>query len=76
MILIWHLICRFAKRFGFLEQGKDIRGIMRGLDGFLLYAASVGMIPEIHNFISKLLRLIGFDGFGHIIKVRIPLYCE
>lgn len=40
-----------AKRFGFLDAGRDDSNIIRSLDFFLIYAARVGIYPELHKFL-------------------------
>jgi hypothetical protein len=41
----------FAQRFGFLEQGSDVDGMMRAIEGMLSYAAICGQVPELHPFL-------------------------
>ncbi|KAJ9503172.1 hypothetical protein H2202_001326 [Exophiala xenobiotica] len=42
----------FARKLGFLEQGKDVDGMIKGIEGTLSYVALCGQVPEYH----KLLR--------------------
>ncbi|KAK5721352.1 hypothetical protein LTR17_014641 [Elasticomyces elasticus] len=41
----------FNNRFGFLEQGKDVDGIMQANAVILLYAALIGQVPKAHPFL-------------------------
>lgn len=47
-----------GKRFGFLDQGDDIDGIMAAISQYLSYAAIVGVYSEFHRFAAKLLSLL------------------
>jgi hypothetical protein len=42
----------FSKRFGFMEDGKDIRGMIKGLETSLVYTAVVGQVPELHPYLK------------------------
>ncbi|PMD33301.1 cytochrome P450 family protein [Hyaloscypha variabilis F] len=46
-----------AKRFGFLNAGEDIDGIMRDIHKYLIHASHVGVYSELHRPISKVLSL-------------------
>ncbi|KIY02977.1 uncharacterized protein Z520_01442 [Fonsecaea multimorphosa CBS 102226] len=39
----------FASKLGFLEQGKDVDGMMKAIEGMLAYAALCGQVPELHH---------------------------
>lgn len=41
----------FAGKLGFLEQGKDVEGMMKAIEGMLTYAALCGQVPEYHNIL-------------------------
>lgn len=41
----------FAQKFGFLEQGGDVDGMMAAIEGMLSYAAICGQVPELHPFL-------------------------
>ncbi|KIX03195.1 uncharacterized protein Z518_06747 [Rhinocladiella mackenziei CBS 650.93] len=41
----------FASKLGFLEQGKDVDGMMKAIEGMLTYAALCGQVPEYHKFL-------------------------
>jgi cytochrome P450 len=53
----YHLI-QVAKRFGFLDAGEDIDGIMWDIHKYLIHASHVGVYSELHRPISKLLSLL------------------
>lgn len=44
----------YGKRFGFLDKGEDVESLMTILDGHLLYATLVGLIPSFHPFLYGL----------------------
>lgn len=56
-----------AKRFGFLDAGRDDSNIIRSLDFFLIYAARVGIYPELHKFLF-IYGAAGIQGMVKIIK--------
>ncbi|OAP58487.1 hypothetical protein AYL99_07577 [Fonsecaea erecta] len=39
----------FASKLGFLDQGKDVDGMMKAIEGMLAYAALCGQVPEVHH---------------------------
>ncbi|KAK1146756.1 hypothetical protein N8T08_002517 [Aspergillus melleus] len=39
----------FAQRFGFLQQGRDVDGMIGAIRGMIQYAAVCGQIPEAHH---------------------------
>ncbi|KAL4878833.1 cytochrome P450 [Aspergillus karnatakaensis] len=39
----------FAKKLGFLAEGRDVDDLMSGNLGFLAYASVIGQVPEMHN---------------------------
>lgn len=38
----------FASKLGFLEQGQDVDGMMKAIEGMLSYASLCGQVPELH----------------------------
>lgn len=56
-----------AKRFGFLDTGRDDSNIILSLDFFLIYAARVGIYPELHKFLF-IYGAAGIQGMVKIIK--------
>ncbi|KAJ9657594.1 hypothetical protein H2198_004240 [Neophaeococcomyces mojaviensis] len=41
----------FSKRLGFMEQEKDVGGIIAAIEGRLRYAATVGQMPWLHGLL-------------------------
>ncbi|EXJ81716.1 hypothetical protein A1O1_07781 [Capronia coronata CBS 617.96] len=41
----------FASKLGFLEQGQDVDGMMKAIEGMLTYAALCGQVPEWHKYL-------------------------
>ncbi|KAL4746079.1 hypothetical protein BDW72DRAFT_185667 [Aspergillus terricola var. indicus] len=39
----------FAKKLGFLEEGRDVDDMMAGIQGILAYASLIGQVPEAHK---------------------------
>lgn len=75
----WHCcsIFKLAKRFGFLDNGEDLDGIMDAIGQYLRYAATVGVYSEFHWYastavkaISKLLKLWGVKARGGLGSIR------
>lgn len=61
----------FGERFGFLDSGRDIGGVMSALDDFFDYAATVGVYPRLHPYLFKLQGLLAGGketGFNYINK--------
>jgi hypothetical protein len=58
----------FSNRLGFMEQEKDIGGIMHAIDGRLVYSSIVGQAPQLHEFLlgSPIVRRL----VKYIPKVR------
>lgn len=42
----------FQYRFGFMEQGKDVDGMMEGIWNILTYAGIIGQVPEFHPYLA------------------------
>lgn len=41
----------FARKLGFLDQGRDVDGMMKAIEGMLTYAALCGQVPEYHKYL-------------------------
>lgn len=39
----------FAKKLGFLEEGRDVDGMIEAIQGILSYASLCGQVPEMHS---------------------------
>ena len=48
----------FQRKFGFMEQRRDVDGMIRGIDEALKYVKVVGMFPALHPWVvgNKLVR--------------------
>ena len=42
----------FSKRFGFMEEGRDVSGMIKGLETSLVYTGVVGQVPEMHGLMK------------------------
>lgn len=61
----------FSGRFGFLDEGKDISGILEALHASMQFSALVGIIPSLHSIVFALLnqfKLGGPAGLAHLIR--------
>ncbi|KAF4834326.1 Cytochrome P450 monooxygenase gsfF [Colletotrichum tropicale] len=47
----------FARRFGFMEERKDIKGMIAGIEFGLVYVGRVGQVPSLHPFLLGNLTL-------------------
>lgn len=55
----------YGSRFGFLDRGHDIRGMMSDLHAVLRYSTLVGIVPWLHDWIfypASRLQLFGAKG--------------
>jgi len=41
----------FQRRFGFMEERRDIRGLIMGIEQGIRYFTHVGQYPELHRFL-------------------------
>jgi hypothetical protein len=41
----------FCKTFGFMDNRSDPRGIIRGIEGGLVYTTVIGQVPELHQWL-------------------------
>ncbi|KAG5777687.1 hypothetical protein H9Q73_008644 [Fusarium xylarioides] len=56
-----------GKRFGFLDSGEDIQGIMSSLSQYLVYCANVGVFPEWHKTLfRRQMRSKTVSGLSHV----------
>ncbi|KAK5064363.1 hypothetical protein LTR84_000196 [Exophiala bonariae] len=49
----------FDRRFGFLENGEDVGGVIQSIDNFNLYATLMGVFPWLHARLSVFGPLVG-----------------
>ncbi|THW55469.1 cytochrome protein [Aureobasidium pullulans] len=57
-----------SKKFGFIDHGTDVQGILAALHSYLVYSSRVGVFSEFHPFLSKILSLLPGKGFDHLIQ--------
>jgi cytochrome P450 len=57
-----------GKRFGFLDAGNDISGIMAAIDVYLLYLSHVGIFPSFHALLSRFFQAVSpkDSGLGYV----------
>ena len=70
----------FNRRFGFLDERRDIQNITAGIEGGLWYGSIVGQVPEVHPWLlgnKTLMRILSFlpvvdqaNPVPKIVKVR------
>ena len=64
----------YAKRFGFLDAGEDIGGVIRQIEDFFLYGALVGIYPSLHPLLYRLKNLMaGEKGYGRNYILKFAL---
>lgn len=55
----------FSKRFGFLDRGEDVEGVIAALGDHLQYASLTGIFPRLHRYLFPLKNyLAGGKGSG------------
>jgi cytochrome P450 len=52
----------YSQRFGFLDKGEDIEGLLKALHSVLKYGALVGIYAEWHPWLFKISNWLGFGG--------------
>ncbi|KAF2451822.1 putative P450 monooxygenase [Karstenula rhodostoma CBS 690.94] len=52
----------YGKRFGFLDEGKDLGNTMRALDRSMLYSTLVGIYASLHPYLYPLLERLPSSG--------------
>lgn len=52
----------YSKRFGFLDEGRDVDGIMRALDASMSYSTLVGIYPWLHPYLYQLTQRLPGSG--------------
>lgn len=63
----------FQRRFGFMEERRDIEGMIDGIENVLFYAAVIGQVPEWHPYLVGSLYLMKFLAWQTVVKVPDPL---
>ncbi|EXJ72455.1 uncharacterized protein A1O5_04959 [Cladophialophora psammophila CBS 110553] len=66
----WAFDCQghitFSQRFGFLDDGEDIGGICESLRQRMPYATFVGIYPELHPTLFKMVNWLAGTGTGKV----------
>ncbi|KAH7082639.1 cytochrome P450 [Paraphoma chrysanthemicola] len=57
-----------GERFGFLDTGEDQAGLFANLHRYLAYAASVGIMHELHRVLFPIFLMAGSGGLVHMRK--------
>jgi hypothetical protein len=52
----------YSKRFGFLDKGEDVEGIIKALDKSMPYSTLVGIYPGLHPTLYRIMNQ--FSGSG------------
>ncbi|KAK2589456.1 hypothetical protein QQS21_012867 [Conoideocrella luteorostrata] len=52
----------YSKRFGFLDRGDDVSGIIRALRGATIYSTMIGIYPAIHKYVYEIMNRLGIGG--------------
>ncbi|KAF4554808.1 Cytochrome P450-like protein 7 [Elsinoe fawcettii] len=58
----------FAKRFGYLDEGKDIGGLLAALHSYLIYAANVGVYSWLHPYLWTPSNYLKVNNMGFLIN--------
>lgn len=54
----------FSKRFGFLDRGEDVEGVIKALGDHLQYASLTGIFPHLHKYLFPLKNYLSAGGKG------------
>lgn len=52
----------YSQRFGFLDNGDDVSGIMKALHGSMIYSTMIGIFPALHPYIFGLMAWLKIGG--------------
>ena len=52
----------YSRRFGFLDRGDDVAGIMAALDKNMVYSTLIGIVPALHRYVFHVLSFFGIGG--------------
>ena len=63
----------FQRKFGFLEERRDIGCMIGDIETVLKYAAIIGQIPDWHPYLVGNLCLFKFLGWQKAVKIPDPL---
>ncbi|KAF2853429.1 cytochrome P450 [Plenodomus tracheiphilus IPT5] len=61
----------YSKRLGFLDQGRDVQGVMSALEDHLAYATHVGIYSWLHPYLFKIRNwMAGATGVGRAYVMK------
>ncbi|KAJ5328320.1 cytochrome P450 [Penicillium brevicompactum] len=63
----------FQRRFGFMEQRRDVDGMINALDKGLFYGGIVSQVPALHNWLLGNRWVAKFVAAQQVIRVADPL---
>lgn len=52
----------YSARFGFLDRGEDVPGLLTALQSTVTYGALAGIVPELHPFLYRVMAWLGLGG--------------
>ncbi|PNS18763.1 Isotrichodermin C-15 hydroxylase [Sphaceloma murrayae] len=58
----------FARPFGFLDEGKDVGGILQALHNYLIYCANVGVCSWLHPYLFRLAAWLPGSGMEYLLS--------
>lgn len=62
----------YSTRFGFMDHGEDVAGLLEALQSAMVYSTLVGVVPEIHPVLYRVMEWLGVGGAagrGYLMKV-------
>lgn len=54
----------YSRRFGFLDQGRDIDNVIQALDRSMFYSSAVGVYPWLHPWLYDIMQRLPNSGAG------------
>lgn len=52
----------YSQRFGFLDNGDDVSGIMKALHSSMIYSTMIGILPALHPYVFGLMAWLKMGG--------------
>ncbi|OAQ66758.1 cytochrome P450 pisatin demethylase [Pochonia chlamydosporia 170] len=52
----------YSQRFGFLDRGEDVDGIIKALHGSMIYSTLIGIFPALHKYIYDIMNKVNIGG--------------
>lgn len=63
----------FNRRFGFMDERKDIQDVIAGIENGLHYGSIVGQTPELHPWLLGNQALMKFLSFSDTVRKANPI---